>query len=189
MARAVVLFVVCVAVLGLLVSQAAAGSINDVEHIVIWMQENRAFDHYYGTTQTSVQFCVHNVRDVGCCSWLCCVAFVCFVGTLRGVRGFNDPAAPPLPNGKPVWYQPVVHQVRCCVLLPRPNSPSSSHVTAFDHHLPSAVLPLFFHTATTTRPTRRSCVAAPSATLSGPQQASCSRVPSWALTARLWLKI
>jgi phospholipase C len=27
---------------------AAAGSIKDVEHIVLFMQENRAFDHYFG---------------------------------------------------------------------------------------------------------------------------------------------
>ena len=25
-----------------------AGSINDIEHIVLFMQENRAFDHYFG---------------------------------------------------------------------------------------------------------------------------------------------
>jgi phospholipase C len=29
--------------------RAAGGSINDIEHIVILMQENRSFDHYYGT--------------------------------------------------------------------------------------------------------------------------------------------
>ena len=29
-----------------------------------------------------------------------------YYGTLKGVRGFNDRTAPPLPNGKPVWYQP-----------------------------------------------------------------------------------
>ncbi len=50
------------------------GTIQDVEHVVIFMQENRAFDHYFGT--------------------------------LRGVRGFNDPRAITLPSGKPVWYQP-----------------------------------------------------------------------------------
>lgn len=50
------------------------GTINDVEHVVILMQENRSFDH-------------------------------CF-GTLRGVRGFNDPRAIKLPSGKSVWYQP-----------------------------------------------------------------------------------
>jgi phospholipase C len=50
------------------------GSIEDVEHIVILMQENRSFDHYFGT--------------------------------LRGVRGFNDPRAVNLPSGKSVWYQP-----------------------------------------------------------------------------------
>ena len=39
----------------------ATGTINDVEHIVILMQENRPFDHHFGS--------------------------------LRGVRGFNDPRA------------------------------------------------------------------------------------------------
>jgi phospholipase C len=59
------------------------GSIKDVEHIVILMQENRPFDHHFGT--------------------------------LRGVRGFNDPRAIkinlPLESGSgstpvPVWLQP-----------------------------------------------------------------------------------
>jgi len=45
----------------------------DAEHIVILMQENRSFDHCYGS--------------------------------LRGVRGFNDPRAVTLPNGNPVWLQ------------------------------------------------------------------------------------
>jgi phospholipase C len=45
----------------------------DAEHIVILMQENRSFDH-------------------------------CF-GTLKGVRGFNDPRVIQLPNGNPVWLQ------------------------------------------------------------------------------------
>jgi phospholipase C len=51
-----------------------SGTIRDVKHIVIFMQENRSFDHYFGT--------------------------------LKGVRGFGDPRAVTLPNGKPVWYQP-----------------------------------------------------------------------------------
>jgi phospholipase C len=50
------------------------GTIEDVEYIVILMQENRSFDHYFGT--------------------------------LRGVRGYSDPRAIPLPTGNPVWYQP-----------------------------------------------------------------------------------
>ncbi|KWB55198.1 phosphocholine-specific phospholipase C [Burkholderia ubonensis] len=50
------------------------GTIRDVEHIVVFMQENRSFDHYFGH--------------------------------LRGVRGYNDRFPIPLPNGKPVWYQP-----------------------------------------------------------------------------------
>jgi phospholipase C len=45
----------------------------DAEHIVILMQENRSFDH-------------------------------CF-GTLKGVRGFNDPRAVSQPDKKPVWLQ------------------------------------------------------------------------------------
>ncbi len=53
---------------------APAGSTYlDAEHIVFLMQENRSFDH-------------------------------CF-GSLRGVRGFNDPRAVTLPNGLPVWAQ------------------------------------------------------------------------------------
>jgi phospholipase C len=45
----------------------------DAEHIVILMQENRSFDHSFGT--------------------------------LRGVRGFNDPRAITLPSKNPVWFQ------------------------------------------------------------------------------------
>src|SRR6202000_174166 len=45
----------------------------DAEHIVILMQENRSFDHTYGT--------------------------------LKGVRGFNDPRAIDLANGNKVWLQ------------------------------------------------------------------------------------
>jgi len=51
----------------------AGSSFLDAEHIVILMQENRSFDHMFGT--------------------------------LRGVRGFDDPRAVTLPNQKPVWLQ------------------------------------------------------------------------------------
>lgn len=50
------------------------GSWGDIKHVVLLMQENRSFDHYFGT--------------------------------LAGVRGFDDPNAMLLPNGKPVFYQP-----------------------------------------------------------------------------------
>jgi phospholipase C len=50
------------------------GSIKDVEHVIFLMQENRSFDHYFGT--------------------------------LKGVRGFNDPHPVTLPSGKSVWHQP-----------------------------------------------------------------------------------
>jgi phospholipase C len=40
------------------------GSLRDIEHVVMLMQENRSFDHYFGTLS---------------------------FGTLSGVRGFADP--------------------------------------------------------------------------------------------------
>ncbi|MEO6853551.1 MAG: alkaline phosphatase family protein, partial [Rhodoferax sp.] len=54
---------------------AVTGTIQDVQHIVVLMQENRSFDHYFGT--------------------------------LRGVRGFNDPRAVRLyGSGNSVFQQP-----------------------------------------------------------------------------------
>src|ERR1700761_6819562 len=50
------------------------GSLRDIKHVVMLMQENRSFDHYFGT--------------------------------MAGVRGFDDPNALQLPNGKSVFYQP-----------------------------------------------------------------------------------
>ncbi|GAA4079274.1 MULTISPECIES: alkaline phosphatase family protein [Streptomyces] len=50
------------------------GSLRDIKHVVMLMQENRSFDHYFGT--------------------------------LSGVRGFSDPHALKLPNGRSVFYQP-----------------------------------------------------------------------------------
>ena len=57
----------------LAINPAVGSTWQDAEHIVILMQENRSFDH-------------------------------CF-GTLRGVRGFNDPRAITLPDNNPVWLQ------------------------------------------------------------------------------------
>ncbi|MEV6521167.1 phosphocholine-specific phospholipase C [Longispora sp. NPDC051575] len=53
---------------------APTGGLEVIEHVVILMQENRSFDHYYGS--------------------------------LRGVRGFNDPTALTLSTGKSVFHQP-----------------------------------------------------------------------------------
>ncbi len=55
-------------------AQAAPAKLSDIEHFVILMQENRSFDHYFGT--------------------------------LSGVRGYSDPAAGILLNGKTVFHQP-----------------------------------------------------------------------------------
>ncbi|HEK20814.1 MAG TPA: phospholipase C, phosphocholine-specific [Bacteroidetes bacterium] len=57
----------------LAINPAPGSTWADAEHVVILMQENRSFDH-------------------------------CF-GTLRGVRGFNDPRVIDLPNKNPVWLQ------------------------------------------------------------------------------------
>ena len=51
-----------------------SGSLKDIKHVVLLMQENRSFDHYFGT--------------------------------LAGVRGFDDPSALKLADGKSVFYQP-----------------------------------------------------------------------------------
>ncbi|MCX5690439.1 MAG: phospholipase C, phosphocholine-specific, partial [Planctomycetota bacterium] len=51
----------------------AGSTFLDAQHVVILMQENRSFDHTFGT--------------------------------LRGVRGLNDPRAITLPDGNPVWVQ------------------------------------------------------------------------------------
>jgi phospholipase C len=58
----------------LAISPDAGTTFEDAEHVVFLMQENRSFDH-------------------------------CF-GTLRGVRGYNDPRTINLPNRFPVWMQP-----------------------------------------------------------------------------------
>jgi phospholipase C len=55
-------------------AQAAPAKLSDIEHFVILMQENRSFDHYFGT--------------------------------LSGVRGYSDPHAGMLLNGKTVFHQP-----------------------------------------------------------------------------------
>ncbi|GHE39631.1 phosphocholine-specific phospholipase C [Sphingobacterium griseoflavum] len=57
----------------LAIDAAQGSTFLDAEHIVFLMQENRSFDHCYGT--------------------------------LKGVRGFNDPRAIIQPNGLPVWLQ------------------------------------------------------------------------------------
>lgn len=51
-----------------------SGSMHEIKHVVLLMQENRSFDHYFGA--------------------------------MAGVRGFNDPNALIMPDGRPVFYQP-----------------------------------------------------------------------------------
>jgi phospholipase C len=55
------------------INPAVGSTFWDAEHVVILMQENRSFDHSFGT--------------------------------LKGVRGFNDPRAIRLPNNDKVFLQ------------------------------------------------------------------------------------
>jgi phospholipase C len=81
----------------------------DIQHVVILMQENRSFDHYFGT--------------------------------LSGVRGFGDPAALKLPDGRSVFQQPDNEDPRGGMLpfhLDTGSSsaqkiPSTSHAWAVQH--------------------------------------------------------
>lgn len=57
----------------LAINPAPGTTFLDAEHVVILMQENRSFDHTFGS--------------------------------LQGVRGFDNPRAIRLPNGRPVWCQ------------------------------------------------------------------------------------
>jgi phospholipase C len=54
--------------------QPRQGTLRDIKHVVQLMQENRSFDHYFGT--------------------------------MAGVRGFDDPSALKLSNGRSAFYQP-----------------------------------------------------------------------------------
>ncbi|RAL05427.1 nonhemolytic phospholipases C family protein [Aspergillus ibericus CBS 121593] len=60
----------------------SAGSLRDIKHVVIFMQENRSWN---SVTTNHVQY----------------------FGTMAGVRGFNDPNVQVNPDGLPVWYQQV----------------------------------------------------------------------------------
>ncbi|WPG98303.1 Hypothetical protein R9X50_00109100 [Acrodontium crateriforme] len=44
------------------VAAASAGSLNDIKHVVLFMQENRAFDHYYGSMAGVRGFADPNVQ-------------------------------------------------------------------------------------------------------------------------------
>lgn len=73
-------------------------SLDQIEHIVIFMQENRSFDSYFGS--------------------------------LSGVRGFDDPTAMQLPNGRSVFHQPT--QNGSYVLPFRQNTQDMAGDAAYD---------------------------------------------------------
>jgi len=55
---------------------ASAGSITDIKHVVLFMQENRAFDHVSDTPNSWSTFKIKISK---------------YYGTMAGVRGFSDP--------------------------------------------------------------------------------------------------
>jgi phospholipase C len=85
------------------------GRLSDIKHVVLLLQENRSFDHYFGT--------------------------------LSGVRGFDDPHAMRLPNGRSVFFQPDSANPDGYLLPYRLNTkisaaqaiPSLSHAWAVQH--------------------------------------------------------
>ena len=83
------------------------GRLTDIKHIVILMQENRSFDHYFGA--------------------------------MPGVRGFGDPAAMRLADGKPVFYQPDPAHPQGYLLPFRLDTASTSAqaIPSTDHFWPS----------------------------------------------------
>lgn len=76
------------------------GTLDDIKHVVILMQENRSFDHYFGT--------------------------------LRGVRGFDDPRPLQLPSGRSVFYQPAAPEASDYVLPFHLDSASTCAQTMHD---------------------------------------------------------
>jgi phospholipase C len=90
-------------------SAPANSSLADIKHVVMLMQENRSFDHYFGT--------------------------------LAGVRGFDDPKALKLADGRSVFYQPDVENPEAYMLpfhldtraTSAQKIPSTSHAWAVQH--------------------------------------------------------
>lgn len=78
--------------LGLLVlgRPVFGGSLKDIEHVVIFMQENRSWDCVCAISLQSNML----IRQ--------------YFGTMAGVRGFNDPNVQVNADGLPVWFQYVL---------------------------------------------------------------------------------
>ena len=88
-----------------------------IEHIIIFMQENRAYDHV-GSLSVSPAAC--GVPDLSLFS-----SFILSVrpppqyyGMHAGVRGFNDRTAIQLPSGLSSFYQPVDQKDLGLYMLP-----------------------------------------------------------------------
>ncbi len=77
----------------LLVASAMAGGLKDVKHVVMMMQENRAFDHVSS-------FPVNNIIRAARILLL-----PQYYGTMAGVRGFGDPNVQINPDGRNTFQQ------------------------------------------------------------------------------------
>lgn len=72
-------------------SPANAGSLKDIEHVVIFMQENRAWDHVRTYSCPGYdKFKAHSIQ---------------YFGSMAGVRGFNDPNVQVNSDGLSVYHQ------------------------------------------------------------------------------------
>jgi hypothetical protein len=98
---------ICLVVVGLLGRMAQSGSINDIEHIVVFMQVGRGSTIFPSSPllrHNLIVFPAHGTPNVGACNVMLCLthppaqplflqenrAFDHYYGTMKGVRGFND---------------------------------------------------------------------------------------------------
>jgi phospholipase C len=77
--------------LSFLIASASAGSLTDLKHVVLFMQENRAFDHYFGTMPGEPIY-INSIQGAA-------------ADLFPGVRGFADPNVQVNADGKSVFQQ------------------------------------------------------------------------------------
>jgi phospholipase C len=70
---------------------AKAGSLHDIKHVVLFMQENRAFDHVSSSRSLSLDLKMVTNKQ--------------YFGTMPGVRGFADPNVQVNPDGRNTFQQ------------------------------------------------------------------------------------
>lgn len=76
-----------------------ARSLKEIEHVIIFMQENRSFNTvcHQNSSRLLHSLVLRSPLTVR----------LQYFGTMAGTRGFNDPNVQVNPDGLPVWYQSV----------------------------------------------------------------------------------